>query len=290
MRERIALGTVQFGLAYGVANQGGQVPLDEVRRILAAAKSHGMQTLDTAISYGNSEQALGECGVAGWQVVTKLPPIHATCLDVRVWVEEEIRRSLLRLNVTSVHAVLLHRPDQLFGDQGADLLNALIQIQASGRTERIGVSIYAPDELEPLFALHPFGLVQAPLSILDRRLVETGWLSRLQAMGVELHTRSAFLQGLLLMSGAQRPAKFSRWQTIWNEWDRWLVDSGLSPLQACLRYALSLSEVDRVVVGVESLAHLEEIMSALDGELHDLPRWPHAPDLELINPAHWNQL
>lgn len=288
--ERVALGTVQFGLAYGVANQQGQVSPEEVGRILAAAKIKGLRTLDTAIAYGTSEQTLGRCGVEDWQIITKLPPIPAECHDVQAWIKAEVLGSLQRLNVAAVHALLLHRPDQLFGGQGAELLSALVEVQAQGFANRIGVSIYAPEELERLLALHPFGLVQAPLNILDRRMIETGWARRLREQGVELHTRSAFLQGLLLMSAAQRPAKFSRWQPLWHVWDQWLAASGLSPIQACLRYCLSFIEIDRVVVGVDSQAQLEEITSALNGKLGDLPVWPSAPDLELINPAHWKQL
>jgi len=120
--------------------------------------------------------------------------------------------------------------------------------------------------------------------------VDSGWAQRLRERGVELHTRSVFLQGLLLMSAAQRPAKFHRWSSIWDEWVRWLEVSGLSPMQACLRYVLSVREVDRLVVGVDSLAHLQEVLSAAAGALPDLPTWRTTPEVELINPAHWNQL
>ena len=163
-------------------------------------------------------------------------------------------------------------------------------MQTKGYTKRIGVSIYAPAELNDILALGVFDLVQAPLNILDRRLVDSGWAQRLRERGVELHVRSVFLQGLLLMHDMQRPAKFNRWSGIWDEWACWLEGSGLSPVQACLRYVLSIREVDRLVVGVDNLAHLQDILSATAGALPDLPRWPTVPEVELINPAYWNQL
>jgi len=290
MNDRLALGTAQFGLRYGVANQCGQVASEEVGRIIVAAATGGMRTLDTAIAYGTSESVLGSCGVTSWEIVTKLPAIPDDCDDVQVWSLKQVEGSLTRLNVESVHGVLLHRPDQLFGVHGSALLRGLRLMQTRGYTKKIGVSIYAPAELNDILALGVFDLVQAPLNILDRRLVESGWAQRLSELGVELHTRSVFLQGLLLMSAAQRPAKFKRWHSIWDEWERWLEVSGLSPVQACLRYVLSVSEVDRLVVGVDTLAHLQDILSAAAGILPDLPKWRMAPEVELINPVHWNQL
>lgn len=290
MNDRLALGTVQFGLSYGVANQSGLVAPEEVSRIIALAATAGMRTLDTAIAYGMSERVLGSCGVRGWEIVTKLPAIPDDCDDVQSWSLKQIEGSLARLNVDSVHGVLLHRPDQLFGAHGSTLLRALRLMQTRGYTKKIGVSIHAPAELNDILALGVFDLVQAPLNILDRRLVESGWAQRLRERGVEVHARSVFLQGLLLMPAAQRPAKFNRWSSMWDEWARWLGVSGLSPVQACLRYVLSVNEVDRLVVGVDNLAHLQDVLSVATGALPDLPQWPTVPDVELINPAHWNHL
>lgn len=290
MNNRLALGTVQFGLSYGVANRSGRVAPQEVDRIIAAAATAGVRTLDTAIAYGTSESVLGNCGVTGWEIVTKLPAVPDDCDEVQTWALKQIEGSLGRLNVDSVHAVLLHRPDQLFGSHGNALLSALSLMQTKGYTKKIGVSIYSPTELNDILALGIFNLVQAPLNILDRRLVDSGWARRLRERGVELHTRSVFLQGLLLMSAVHRPAKFNLWSGIWDEWARWLEISGLTPVQACLRYVLSVQEVDRLVVGVDNLEHLQDILSAAAGVLPDLPKWPIVPGVELINPNNWDQL
>ena len=135
-----------------------------------------------------------------------------------------------------------------------------------------------------------FDLVQAPLNILDRRLVGSGWARRLREQGTEVHVRSAFLQGLLLMAADQRPEKFARWRTSWFEWTRWLGETGLTPLQACLGYALGVEEVDKVVVGVDSVKQLQEILVASHTVLPSLPNWPHPIDTDLINPGRWNQI
>lgn len=284
---RLALGTVQFGLDYGIANTEGQVAPSEVASILALARQMGISTLDTAINYGQSESVLGQCGIAEWQVVTKLPALPESVGDVAAWVQEHMRRSLARLGVASVHAVLLHRPQDLLGAQGRALLAGLKDLQLQGLAAKTGISVYSPEELECFYALHHFDLVQAPFSILDQRLLVSGWLTKLNDMGVEVHTRSAFLQGLLLMDAAQRPAKFARWQHVWQCWDDWLAQHGLTPLQACLRYPLSLLHIDRVLVGVDNSLHLQQILDAAAGTLPPPPDWALPLDPELILPSLW---
>lgn len=287
---KLALGTAQFGLNYGVANQHGQITKDEGARILAIAAQHGIDTLDTAIAYGDSERALGQIGVAGWRIVSKLPAVPAGCSDVGAWVDVQIHGSLERLGVDRLHALMLHRPEQLFAPEGPQLLAALRQLKERRLVAKIGVSVYSSEELARLFDLAHFDIVQAPMSILDRRLITSGWVERLKRLGIELHTRSAFLQGLLLMAPEERPAKLRRFDTVWNTWDEWLHAHQVTPLQACLRYALSIDGVDRVLVGVDSAAQLNEILETGDQAFSAMPAWPEVIDPMLLNPAYWSQL
>jgi aryl-alcohol dehydrogenase-like predicted oxidoreductase len=288
--SRFALGTVQFGLPYGVANMEGQVSPSAVSSILKDAQSYGINLLDTATAYGESESILGKSGVRDWRIVTKLPAVPDHCTNIRAWVDEQISASLTRLGVESLYGVLLHRPDQLFLSYGPELMASMQSIKVKGWAKKTGVSIYASEEIAPLFELGDFDLLQAPLNILDRCLVSGGHAARLKQRGVELHVRSAFLQGLLLIPSEHRPAKFSRWKRFWIEWDRWLVEHGLTPLEACLRYVSSIAEIDKIVVGVNSRAQLREIAEITTGELPSLPVWPDIPDPELINPSFWKML
>jgi aryl-alcohol dehydrogenase-like predicted oxidoreductase len=287
---KLALGTVQFGLNYGVANTSGQVSSEVARDILQHAYQSGIDTLDTAIAYGESESVLGEIGVQPWKVVTKLPAVPDGYTDVTQWVQAQVQGSLGRMGVDSLHGLLLHRPGQLLEDIGTGLFDALQSLKADGLVEKVGISVYGPAELDALYGPYTFDLVQAPLNILDRSLVDSGWAQRLKNEGVEVHTRSAFLQGLLLMPKEKRHAKFDRWKDIWSEWDQWLAETGLSPLQACLRYANKLDCIDRVVVGVDNVAQLEEIIAAAEGVLPSLPQFKILQDDRLVNPATWNQL
>jgi aryl-alcohol dehydrogenase-like predicted oxidoreductase len=249
--NRLALGTVQFGMPYGIANSAGQVSREMARAILSLGSRNGVNMVDTAIQYGESESCLGEVGISSYSVVTKLPDIPKGENDVRGWVLSELRASLARLRIHSVYGLMLHRPHSLMGT------------------------------LE---------IIQAPLNIIDQRLVKSGCLSRLKDSGVEVHTRSAFLQGLLLMPRAKVPQRFAAWDALWERWESWLETNRFSALEACLAFALSHQEIDRVVVGVDSDTHLEEILRALkkSGQI-DCPDFS-CDDERLVNPSLWCKL
>lgn len=287
---RLALGTAQFGLNYGIANQAGQVLVNDAGTILDCAAAAGLDTLDTAIAYGDSEERLGQVGVNQWQIVSKLPQLPDWSLDVSAWVRGSVMDSLERLKVSSLGGLLLHHPADLLGSRGDALYAAMAELKSLGLVKKIGISIYQPDELDAILEHMAFDVVQAPFNILDRRLIDSGWLGRLHELGVELHVRSVFMQGLLLMPGALRPAKFQRWQTLWDEWERWLSVHELTPLEACLRYALSFNEIRRVIVGVDAPGQLEEIIAASSGNLPSVPVDLRSTDVALLNPSNWHQL
>ncbi len=290
MIERLALGTVQFGAAYGVANRSGQTTRREAATIISRAREAGMDTLDTAIAYGESEQRLGEVGVNDWRLVTKLPPLPGDVQDVRVWVSELLLGSLTRLGVPSVAGLLLHRSADLLGKHGAALASALRRERNEGRAAKIGVSIYDPNELDAIRPVLAPDLVQAPFSVIDRRLETSGWMGRLCDEGVELHTRSTFLQGLLTMPSRDRPRKFDAWAALWTEWSDWLEATGTSPVRAALEHALSYHEISRVLVGVETLAQLSEIVDQVTASAARAPLSLAADDTDLLNPSRWDSL
>ncbi|NEO35157.1 MAG: aldo/keto reductase [Moorea sp. SIOASIH] len=285
--NRLALGTVQFGIPYGVANSRGQVSIETATEILKYAWSEGVNTLDTAIAYGDSEQRLGNIGVESWQVISKLPKIPSGTNDILNWVKQGVYASLERLKISQLYGLLLHCPQQLLNPEGDMLYIALNWLKENNLVCKIGISIYDPNELEELFSRFQFDLIQSPFNVLDRRLEKSGWLSRLKEIGIEVHVRSVFLQGLLLMNTSARPGYFNPWQQLWEQWEEWLAENNLTPLQACLGSVLSNSEIDRIVVGVDSVSHLQEICTVLKNSLSVSPEDLYSDDINLINPSIW---
>lgn len=287
---RLALGTVQFGMPYGITNRKGQISIDEAALIVDHAWAKGLDTLDTAVAYGQSEQRLGEVGVGNWKVVSKLPAISDSHADAAAWVQEALLGSLRRLGVQKLHALLLHHSEQLLGTRGGAIYSALQAAKDQGMVEKIGVSVYGAHELDAVWEHFALDIVQAPFSIFDRRLATSGWLARLNRAGTEVHVRSIFLQGLLLADAENRPKTFDRWMPLWDRWHRWLDEESLTALQACLGFAVSQPGIDRVIIGVDSLRQLQEILDNVSTPAVDPPSLLMSEDEDLINPTRWSSV
>lgn len=284
---RIALGTVQFGLSYGIANRSGKVPVAEVARLLSCAREAGIDLIDTASSYGDSEAVLGACGIEGWNVVTKLGEVPDACSDLHGWVDDQVANSLARLGKHQLEGLMLHRPQQLVSAWGGELWRALERQKALGRVLRVGYSIYEPAELDVLYERFPADIVQSPFNPLDRRLLRSGWLDRLSTDGVSVHTRSAFLQGLLLMNPRARPRWTQAHASVLAAFDEWAMSVAGGPQSACLAYCLSQPQIEHVVIGVQSVAQLEQALLATAIMTDAPPDWLGRDIVELVDPRCW---
>jgi aryl-alcohol dehydrogenase-like predicted oxidoreductase len=285
--SKLALGTVQFGQPYGVANTSGQVTPSVVATILDRASKAGIDTLDTAIAYGSSETCLGEAGVSSWRVITKLPTLPDGVANVSEWAETQVLGSLRRLKIAQLDGLLLHRPSDLVGPRGTGLVEALSAFKSRGWVRSLGISIYDPVELDMLWPVWQPEIIQAPCNVFDRRLMLSGWLARLNGQGVRIHIRSVFLQGLLLMSASRRPAWFGQWSSLLDRWVGWCDRNETSPLQAALAFARGLPSVERLVVGVDSVAQLDEILAAAAANVALPPGDLFSEDRDLIDPSCW---
>jgi aryl-alcohol dehydrogenase-like predicted oxidoreductase len=290
-RSRVALGTAQFGMAYGVSHDGGRVPLREAKAIIALAADSGVDMLDTAAAYGDAEDVLGE--IAGeetrFAVVTKTTPIRAETIDTAAIdrVEAGVRSSLQRLRRKSVYALLVHDARDILNPGGERLWSRLEAFRDEGLAEKIGVSAYDRAEIDAVVSRFAAAIVQAPVSVFDQRLVRDGTLARLAAGGVEVHARSALLQGLLLMTpeavAARAPPALQRLR----DWRSALAELRLSPLAAALGFVMTQPAIERVVVGVHSAAHLAECLAAArTPPLLDYARLA-CDDPDIIDPRRW---
>lgn len=290
---RLALGTVQFGLPYGVANTQGQVSFEQADAMLGTMRIAGIDTIDTAIAYGEAEAVLGRIGVSGFRLISKVPALCEPALAVDDWVVAQVEASLERLRAPRLGGLLLHSPDDLLGPYGLDLARGLLRARDAGLAERIGLSVYSPEQLAALVDRLPLEIIQIPLNIFDRRFVETGWLDRLVADDVEVHARSVFLQGLLLLPSDRIPSKFSPFRSLIDGWYSWLAGdaaAGMSSVQACIAHVASYASVSRLVVGADSLAQLHNIIEAASAIPLRAPESLASPATPLINPAQWNTL
>ncbi len=290
---KIGLGTVQFGLDYGIANPNGRVPFDEVERILGRAATLGITVLDTAALYGVSEETLGR--ILGpehpFRIVTKTPKAAGDRItdNNAADLAGTFDRSLLRLKQQTVYGLLIHDADDLLKPAGQLLIDALRRVRDSGRVTKIGVSVYTGGQLDSVLELFTPDLVQLPLNVLDQRLIADGRLDRLHQMGVEVHARSVFLQGLLLMEPQSLDAYFDPVRdSLENYWNG-MKQTGATPLEGALRFALDQPQIDTVIVGVCSRQELEDICVASRRRGFpqiDFGRWA-VNDPRYVNPSQW---
>lgn len=250
----LALGTVQFGLAYGAVGSGTQVSGETAAAILDAAWQQGVRTLDTAAAYGDIEERLaGLCGRHPFRIVSKVRPLGAAP-DRAAALQASIEASFEHLG-ERLQALMFHSAADLLADDGEALWDAA-RARLRGRDVKLGVSCYAPDELLRLRERLDIEIAQLPANALDQRLREATVPD-----GVELHVRSAFLQGLLLAPerGAQRvpaaAAALQRWQARCDA-------ASLAPASAALGVVKALPRVAACVVGVETLAQWQEVQAA----------------------------
>ncbi|MEI6478408.1 MAG: aldo/keto reductase [bacterium] len=255
--SKLALGTVQFGQDYGINNKGGQVAKDQVAAILDLARKNGIEVLDTAHNYGESEAVIGdyfkEKGSEGFKVVTKLP--SASKENARSILEE----SFTSLGVDSLYGCIFHNFPSY--TEHPELLDLLKEYKDAGRVEKIGFSIYTPAELEEIIEKDlPLDLVQFPFSVFDQRFAPM--LPVLKEREVEVHVRSVFLQGLVFKEASQLPKGLKTIAPKLAALHEIAGQSGLTVAELCLNFALANPLIDKVVVGVDSTQNLEDNIRA----------------------------
>ena len=195
------------------------------------------------------------------------------------------------MRVTRISALLLHRPDQLLESNGVEIWKALQDLKQKNIVKKIGFSVYDCNQLDALWDSFQPNIVQMPYNLLDQRFLISGWMKKMNDAGVEIHVRSIFLQGLLLMSKSDRPEKFNHWKEIWEVFDAWLLEYDITAVEAAISFAMDNPYIDKMVVGVDNVQQLEEILSIiLKRKIVHPPKSLHTSDVRLINPSQWNSL
>ena len=294
LRARLALGTAQFGLAYGLAHPGQPIARTEVREILDFAWRSGIDMLDTAADYGEAETiiAVERPPLARFTVVSKAPPLRLEAIADRDVdrVVARVHESARRLAVERLDALLVHHAPDLLVPGSERLHDALMRLKSDGLVRRIGVSVYDPETLRSVLARFAIDVVQLPLNVLDQRFLQDGTLGLLADRKIEVHARSVFLQGVLVMDPDRVPSRFDPIRAHLSRYHAAASDAGLSPAAAALGFARSCPHVDRIVVGVDSLADLRDDVRAFG--IADAPSGldygPYAIDaVDMTDPRRW---
>jgi len=291
--EKLGLGTAQFGMDYGVSNAVGQTCEGEVRCILDYAHRQGVRLLDTAASYGTSEVVLGKTlgPDHGFRIVTKIGSCSGGGITAEVpeRVVRTFRKSLERLDQPHVYGLLVHSCEDVLGPGGDRLVDVLQELKMDGLVQKVGVSVYTGEQIEAVLSVYRPDIIQLAVNLLDQRLLQGGYLGLLESEGIEIHARSVFLQGLLLVDPADVHPYFEPIRSHLRRMHRENREYGLTPLEAALDFVVRQDQLDTVLVGVTTLNELEAICSAMshlpDKEV-DYSRWA-IDDARFLNPSLW---
>ena len=276
---------------YGIANDSKKTfPQQSISEILKLAKLSKITTLDTAIAYGSSEKNLGKENLDSFDVITKISNIPLSEKNIYSWIRKEVALSLQRLNQNRIYGVLLHKASDLNGPDGKKIYEALSILKKDKIISKIGISIYSPSELDNIVSNFNIDIVQSPFNVFDTRLKTSGWMDKLHQANIEIHTRSTFLQGLLLMDLKDIPTKFSKWAHLFALWDKTVEQSNMNKMEACIKFSSSFKEIDKVIFGVDNLEQFKEV-----SEYNFLNKYNNLCDMSvndeyLINPTNWSLL
>jgi aryl-alcohol dehydrogenase-like predicted oxidoreductase len=285
----LALGTVQWGMPYGIANHHGRPDDDEVSRILGFAEVAGVHTLDTARAYGGSEAVIGRLvgPDPAWTVVTKLDPAAADAGTV----QDSLAASRQALRRPALDAVLLHKVYQRTSFDGA-VWDVLRRERDAGRVRRIGVSAGTPEEAWEALSDPEVDCLQVAVSLFDQRLSRDRFFERADQAGRTVYVRSVFLQGVAHLDPGNLPPHLAPLREPLTSICRWTRQRGLSPPDAFLAFAAGLPGAV-ILVGCETAAQLDENLRSwsrarnLAAEMDELSRAIPALPPEVLNPACW---
>jgi aryl-alcohol dehydrogenase-like predicted oxidoreductase len=287
--NKLTLGSVQFGTDYGITNNSGAVARDEVYKILSYALRSGITTIDTAPGYGNAEEVLGGFSdIQSFEVISKLSPALKGSKSSEII--KTINGSLSRLNIPKLHKVLLHRFEDVSGNEWPQIERELLKAKELGMVSGIGVSLYNPDELEYILD-NKTGIdsIQVPLNVFDQRFFENNLLERARDKNIEVQVRSIFLQGLLLTEVDELKTYFHQYRPFLKNYSDALGHYAVSKFQAAMGIALDNELINQVLFGVCSVNQIKEVVTSLNQNYKkgfDYKIWS-SNDSGLIDPLEW---
>lgn len=276
---KLVLGTVQFGLHYGINSQG-RPSQEVVTKILTTAYEKGLNMLDTSAAYGDSEYILGKCIPIALKEKFKIISKYPQCTES---VTQVLDKSLGVLGVKNIYDYLLHhfivyKNDRHFWAQ-------MESVKKDGKVKKIGFSLYSPIELEEILNRgDKFDIIQVPYNIFDRQFEP--YLQELKSRGVEIHVRSTFLQGLFFMDMNGLPSKLEPLKPYLRKLHDYAKQKKLTISQIALNYNLQNPLIDGVLIGVDNVKQLEENIGSVIDRNIDIAI--EIKEKSLLSPVNWN--
>jgi aryl-alcohol dehydrogenase-like predicted oxidoreductase len=288
--KKIIIGGAQLGMNYGIANHNGQIAENEAKKIFNLAHSMKIDMIDTAFQYGSSESVIGKIANSNFKIITKLSPLPININHLADYVKNQFFLSLDRLKRKSCEGLLVHHAEDLLGARGASLYEVLLELKYLNRVKKIGISVYSPEQIYPLVDRFKLDIIQFPINLFDQRFLQNNLLENLKNYGIELHARSIFLQGLLLIDNSNISSYFNAIKPALNSLKKECQEKGIKLREALIEFVASIYHIDYCIFGIDSFQQFQEIVNDFincDSVCRIQSKKYICNDINIINPMNW---
>lgn len=291
MENKIILGTVQFGLDYGINNSNGKPSQDIVNELLDAAFDKQVRVLDTAEAYGDSQEVIGRYhkqSANQFEIITKFSSART---DLPIDIKERVKANIETLGVDRLYCYMFHNYADFKAYYSA-FENNILGLKEDGLIKKLGVSIYNNEELEDLLNYETIDVIQLPFNLLDNAKQRASALKVAKSKGIEIHTRSVFLQGLFFKDLATIPEKIKPISNSLKEIKEIAKSNDIELSRLAINYAYQQDFIDNVLIGVDTVKQLNENLQLIEnpiskevmGKIDEI----NIVEKLLLNPSNWN--
>ena len=291
MAKQFILGSAQFGNKYGINNPNASKSKKKSLDIIKYAKSSGINTIDLADKYNSYKNIFTNFKLQDWKISMKISSNVIKKYFSKNKFEEFFFNMLNHLNKTKIEYLLFHNSSDLLKKNGKKIFKYLLFLKKRGLIEKIGVSVYSPEELNKILKSFKIDVVQLPLNIFDQRFNQAKIVKKLKKKRIEVHARSIYLQGLLLSNKKELKKKFFRDNKLLNAWFDFVKRNNINAVNECLNFVVKKKFVSKLVVGVNELKHLKLIQKRNNSKLNveDIDKFNNR-DIKLIDPRKWKKI
>jgi len=279
IEKKLCIGTVKFGLNYGLKNSQ-KIQINEIKKIFKYLNNTNISFLDTASSYGTSEKIIGKMKSSNFNIISKM---YIKNIDSNI--ETCLKKSLKNLKTNKIYGILVHNPEIFLKKDSIKIYKQLCLFKKKKLVNKIGVSVYDPDILNKILKKFKFDIIQFPANVFDHSFLKKENLKYYKSLGMELHVRSIFLQGILLSN--KIPNKINYNGKFIKKFSDYLKKNNLKSLDFCLNFILQFKEIDKIIVGIDNLNNLEQITKFKKINKKFLTKNFFIKNKYLIDPRKW---
>jgi len=286
MINKLILGTVQFGLEYGINNKKGKPPMRQSFAVLDKAYMGGIKRLDTADAYGNAIDIIGEYHT-NHGIFKILSKFNFSDNDYDIFKKVKNTQKILGINTFEVYSYHSFK-DFISNKKTQEKLSKLKQQKL---INKIGISIYTNQEFEIVIDSDIIDVIQIPFNILDNYNKKGALIARAKQKGKEIHARSVFLQGLFFMDETDVITKLKPLVSYLERIKNFCKKQEIPVNELALMYVISNPEIDGVLIGVDNVEQLTENLNCLKCKhtqaINDFVNTLDIKEIELLNPTNW---